>query len=163
MTEPIHIRIDLQVNVYPAEADTILKEAAAAGIDYGDNLLTLDKAVAVLVNVGNYNFFSEWSAGPLWDETTLEDLAIRRLTEHGLNLRAISNGHGDTESPSFPFDRYFAVERTDDGRVWAFAGATLAELADLMDQSEVNISRILFVTDLVTGIDLDAGIKLSLP
>lgn len=163
----IRFDVNLQVHVAPEVADTILKAAAEAGVDYGANLLTLHKAVVVLINAGNYNHFEGWSAGPLWDETTLLDLAVAKLAEHDLNPTVFENVYNpadfdsDDERQTFPLDRYFAVERASDGTYWSFGGSTPEELADTMDQSEVQPGRLVFVTDLLTGRDLEPGLKLT--
>lgn len=164
MPEPLHFVVSLNVFIDRTDVDAVLKAAEESGVDYGDNLLTLHKAAVVLANTGDFTHFSGWSAGPLWDEDTLRSLLIAKLAENDLTPADFPNWflHEDDDQPN----RFVAVEKSQQGRegkaeYWLYTGTTPEELADTMDMSEASHEHLVFVTDLVTGLDLEANTKLT--
>jgi hypothetical protein len=165
MTDNLTFQFNLLVTVDPAHVERVLDAAVKTG-DH-DNPNTLKNALATLLNNADYDAFqylSEWEASPAdGRDVSLMALATAKLAEHDLEPTAFENIWEDPETHEtlFPLGRFWAVERGSDGTYWSFGGSIPEELADALDETEVQPGRLVFVTDLLTGRDLEAGVKLT--
>jgi hypothetical protein len=156
----------LNVTVDPEHIDAILK-AAVDTEDY-DNPNTLKNALTTLFNTAGtdaFQYLIEWGANPVEGrDLSLNDLLVARLAHHNLTPADFENWwlEEDGETVAEP-SRYVAVEHGAEGKGkhWLFTGNTLDELAESMDQSEVQRNWVVFVTDLFTGRDLEIDTKLT--
>jgi len=166
MSNDLTFQFNLLLTIDPAYANDVLQAAVATG-DYGEGEPnSLKNALAVLLNHNGtdpfFQYLSEWEASPIdGRDLNLLDLAYAKLAEHNIDPTALVNNYGGNDG-SFPHDRYFAVELGSNGQPWSFGGSTVEELVEAMDASEVQPARLVFVTDLLTGLDYEPGLSLTL-